>query len=69
MGIKAVTVAVQHGEIYEVGQEVNGVVIDDIICNQDTGVIYCYDASSNELVKINNGVPTVIEYTRGDIDA
>lgn len=60
--IKAVTVAVPHGEIYEVGHEVNGVVIDDIIQNQDTDVIYCYDADSNELVKIGRGVPTVIEY-------
>ena len=60
--IKAVTVAVAHGEIYEVGQEVNGVVIDDIIQNQDTEIIYCYDSSSNELVKISRGVPTVIEY-------
>ena len=62
MRIKAVTVATPLGEIYEVGQEINGVVIDDIIQNQDTEIIYCYDASSNELVKIGRGVPTVIEY-------
>ena len=62
--IKAVTVAVAHGEIYEVGHEINGVVIDDIIQNKDTEIIYCYDANSNELVKIGRGVPTVIEYMR-----
>ena len=62
--IKAVTVAVAHGEIYEVGQEINGVVIDDIIQNQDTSVIYCYDANSNMLVRIGRDVPTVIEYLR-----
>ena len=62
--IKAVTVAVQHGEIYEICQEINGVVIDDIIQNQDTESIYCYDASSNALVKIGRDVPTVIEYLR-----
>lgn len=60
--IKAVTIAVAHGEIYEVGHEINGSVIDDIIQNKDTGVIYCYDADSNMLVRIGRDVPTVIEY-------
>jgi len=60
--IKAVTVAVAHGEIYEVGHEINGVVIDDIIQNEDTEVIYCYDAGSNLLARIGRGVPVVIEY-------
>jgi len=62
MTIKAVTIAVQHGEIYEVGHEINGVVIDDIIQNENTEVIYCYDAGSNLLVRIGRGVPVVIEY-------
>jgi len=66
--IKAVTVAVQHGEIYEVGQEINGAVIDDIIQNQDTEIIYCYDSDSNMLVMIGRDVPTVIEYTGSEAD-
>ena len=64
MRIKAVTVAVAHGEIYEVGHEINGMVIDDIIQNKDTSVIYCYDATSEILVEITANVPIVIEYVK-----
>lgn len=62
MKIERVTVAVSHGEIYAIGGEINGIAIDDIIQNQDTKDIFCYDAGSNMLVAIRDGVPTVIEY-------
>ena len=67
--IKAVTVAVQHGEIYVVGGEINGAIIDDIIENKNTKEIFCYDAESNMLVAIRDGVPTVIEYAGSETDA
>jgi len=69
MKIERVTVAVAHGEIYAVGGEINGIVIDDIIQNQDTKEIFCYDADSNMLVAIRDGVPTVIEYMGSEVDA
>lgn len=62
MQIKSVMVSTPLGEIYAVGHLVNDVVIDDIIQNQDTKEIFCYDENSNVLVKISSNTPTVIEY-------
>lgn len=62
MKIKSVLIAVPIGEKYEVGHEVNGVIIDDIICNVDTKVIFCYDVDGEPLVEIGRDVPVVIEY-------
>lgn len=61
MAIKTVKIG-GHGDVYTVGQKVNGIVIDDIIQNQDTKDIFCYDSGSNMLVAIRDGVPTVVEY-------
>lgn len=62
MRIKSVTVATGLGEKYTVGHTVNDVVIDDIIQNQDSNDIFCYDSNSNMLVKITANVPVVTEY-------
>lgn len=63
MQIKSVLVAVTLGEKYEVGYEVNGVKIDDIIQSQD---IRCYDENGEILVQITANVPVVIEYVENE---
>ena len=68
MRIKSVTVATEIGEKYTVGHTVNDVVIDDIIQNQDTQEIHCYDSDSELLVKIASNVPVVIEYAKEEDD-
>lgn len=62
MAIKTVKIGVNNGDIYTVGQKVNGVIIDDIIQNTITGDIFCYDSGSNLIVAIRDGVPVVVEY-------
>jgi hypothetical protein len=66
MRIQSVTVTTTLGEKYTVGHTVNDMVIDDIIQNQDSGAVFCYDENSELLVEIKANVPIVIEYMKED---
>ena len=68
MRIQSITVATEIGGKYTVGHTVNNEVIDDIIQNQDTQEIHCYDSDSELLVKIAANVPVVIEYAKEEDD-
>ncbi|WP_036681746.1 hypothetical protein [Pelosinus fermentans] len=68
MRIQSVTVATVIGEKYTVGHTVNDVMIDDIIQNQDTQEIHCYDSDNGLLVKIAANIPVVIEYAKEEDD-